>query len=959
MPELESDDIYQDHDFTLSASTASSELADLTVQTFMAQGVFEQPSGPLPARLNNKKRAFQYKDAERSVESHAPPADKTLGIVDNLPATKSRGEVLSALDAQVVIISGETGSGKSTQVPKFVLDSNRVKGLVVVTQPRRISATSVARRVAQERRCRVGAEVGYHVRFERLASPETRLLFVTTGVLLRMLQSEPLLSAVGCVIVDEVHERDADTDFSLMILKRLLSRRPQFKLMLMSATLSAEKFRNYFSDYSPRTVHISGRTFNVHQKFLDEILPWVGLGSKHVEDKNLVAAAKLVEQGGEGGSSAAPDATAQKLLKSLVQQGQDVKVDCEVIACIIRRIISEPRSRPSEAILVFMPGWKEIATLKRILQNSTELAPKVLVLPCHSDMKSEDQNKVFARPPHGLRKVVIATNIAETSVTIPDVVHVIDTAIAKSSSYTAYSDIMSLGSALISQANIQQRKGRAGRVQAGHCYTLITRTQHRALDPQMSPELTRIPLHQTCLQLSALLPGCDLHATLKEALDPPSEEAVDRAINFLTKQGALTADREMTNMGKVLAMLPVDPLLGKLLLYGAAFGVLRPVCIIAAFLSVKSPFVRVLPVDQPRVAEVRHMLGKDEYSDHTMLLHLYETWQGHSSHSARRDFCSSNYIDHNAMNRVDRTVTQFLSIVRFSGFLRGQDESYFNRHSANTGLVRGVVFAGLYPNVAWVGEAVSVKTGRREGRSRIVTLDGKPVQLTKDSVNNRLGVRNLEELGLSYVAYYDRLLLEKTLVLSDSTMFGPVPLLVFATNVTWNTGDAHASALIEGQWRRLRMSLKDAKLLQSLRHLTSFFFRKALERVQAASMPDQVVRSFAEVIGYPTTGDSITVFEVEVSSDEEDGGVAETADEPEFVPACFVVDDSDSDSGDDVMAMQAPLANYSTAAPAAGPQEGEREAEGADDTAASPEAPPADPAVSTDPSEPAPQADES
>ena len=614
--ELDNEDIYQDQDFALTSSTTSREMAAMTVDSFLNTGIFERPVFDISARASRKRRAFLYRDADKRAER--PPApDKSLDIVPDLPATKARKTITAALKSRVVVISGETGSGKSTQVPKIVLDSGSVEGLIIVTQPRRISATSVARRVAQERRCDVGGEVGYHVRFERLAGPKTKLLFVTTGVLLRMLQSEPEIAAVGCVIVDEVHERDADTDFCLMILKQLLNKRKAFKLLLMSATISKHIFVDYFSAYKPSVVAIEGRTFPVHQMFLEEVLKWVGISGQRVNDKNLQQAEKLLE--GEKG-----DEGTKTLMKTLAKQGVEAKVDQDLVRSVITKIVTDPKTRPSEAILVFLPGWKEISSLKRQIEASTSLAPKVIVMRCHSDMKPEEQNRVFSRPPRGLHKVVLATNIAETSITIPDVVHVIDTAVAKCSSYQSASDIRSLDSVIVSKANLQQRKGRAGRIQSGRCYTLLSSAHYRNLDDATAPELTRIPLHQTCLQLTSLMPGVDVRESLHTALDPPAEEAITNAISFLQKQGALTADQKLTNMGQVLAMLPVDPLVGKLLLYGAAFRVLQPTCIIAAFLSVKSPFVKVSVVDMPDVMATKRRFGRDEFSDHTMMLHTYQ-----------------------------------------------------------------------------------------------------------------------------------------------------------------------------------------------------------------------------------------------------------------------------------------------------------------------------------------------
>lgn len=532
-----------------------------------------------------------------------------------LPAWSMSAAVLAKIaDAQVVVITGETGSGKSTQIPQFILDdyfgrlsrsdadaAEMSHVQIVCTQPRRLSAIGVAERVANERCERIGAVVGYQVRLENKISPSTRLTFCTTGILLRRLQSDPTLANVSHVIIDEVHERSEESDFLLLILKDLLVKRRNLRVILMSATVNASLFAGYFG--TAPVVEIPGRTFPVQQIFLEEILDKSGYvleaDSQHCRRLNKSEEKQLVDEleyADVIASNTAPPLKipderlniaevyarysdySRAICKSLFLMNP-MKINPELIESVLRYIVENNEWPGDGSILIFLPGLGEIQLLHDTLNDSSvfsERAGRYLILPLHSTLTNEEQSRIFAKAPAGKRKIILSTNIAETSVTIDDCVFVIDCGHMKEKHFDTSRNMESLDLVWESRANAQQRRGRAGRVMPGICIHLFTshRYQHNFIS-QPVPEIKRVPLEQLLLRIKTLpiFETSNVHQIISKILECPSEESVMSAISRLQDVGAFDEDDNLTALGAILATLPVDVRIGKLMLFGAIFQV--------------------------------------------------------------------------------------------------------------------------------------------------------------------------------------------------------------------------------------------------------------------------------------------------------------------------------------------------------------------------------------------------
>jgi ATP-dependent RNA helicase DHX57 len=451
------------------------------------------------------------------------------------------------------------------------------------TQPRRISALGLADRVSEERCSTVGQEVGYIIRGESKASQSTKITFVTTGVLLRRLQTSggssddvvASLADISHVIIDEVHERSLDTDFLLVLLRDILKKRKDLKLILMSATLDASVFEDYFkSNGKVGRVEISGRTFPVEDFYLDDVIRITGFNSGRTG---------RIDEDNE--DTAGMDAEVASAIQSI-----GMRVNYDLIISIVKEIDAElTHLHQDGGILIFMPGLMEIS---RTL-DSLRSIPNLHSLPLHASLQPSEQRRVFPHAPPGKRKVIVATNVAETSITIDDIIAVIDTGRVKETSYDPQNNMRKLEEVWASRAACKQRRGRAGRVAAGKCYKLYTRNVERSkMAERPEPEIRRVPLEQLCLSVRAM--GIrEVGHFLANALTPPESVAVDGAMDLLGRIGALDGD-DLTALGRHLSMIPADLRCGKLMVYGAMFGCLDACVTIAAILTVKSPFVSLM-----------------------------------------------------------------------------------------------------------------------------------------------------------------------------------------------------------------------------------------------------------------------------------------------------------------------------------------------------------------------------
>lgn len=463
----------------------------------------------------------------------------------NLPAWSMKDDVLKIInESPVSVVSGETGCGKSTQVPQYILDQyfgelashndlsecrNIQPVSIICTQPRRLTAIAIAERVANERCERVGNVIGYQIRLENKISAATRLTFCTTGLLLRRLQSDPMLEGISHIIVDEVHERSEESDFLLLILKELLTKRSNLRVILMSATLNAAIFSDYFK--GTPVLDIPGRTFGVDQFFLEDILERTRFVmeqdskfarsltkdeyhqlEQNLEDVLIANASPPIKLRDERLSLVEMYARYRSYSRSVCKslfQIDPKKINSELIECVLRHIVDDASDWPQEGtILVFLPGLGEIQTVHEALSDSSVFsvqANRFIIVPLHSTLTNEEQALVFKKAPAGKRKIVLTTNIAETSITIDDCVFVIDCGQMKEKRFDSNRNMESLDLTWVSRANAMQRKGRAGRVRPGICVHLYTRHRftHHFLG-QPIPEIQRVPLDQLLLRIKTL-----------------------------------------------------------------------------------------------------------------------------------------------------------------------------------------------------------------------------------------------------------------------------------------------------------------------------------------------------------------------------------------------------------------------------------------------------------------------
>ncbi|TKA74498.1 hypothetical protein B0A49_06569 [Cryomyces minteri] len=633
-------------------------------------------------------------------KQESPAQQRMMRVRQSLPAWKLQEAIVQAVNAnQVVIISGETGSGKSTQSVQFVLDDMIKKGLgeaanIICTQPRRISAIGLADRVADERCSTVGDEVGYAIRGESRQRPgSTKITFVTTGVLLRRLQTSggrtqdvlDALADVSHVVVDEVHERSLDTDFLLVLLRNVLASRKDLKLILMSATLDAEVFEAYFRrNATVGRIEIEGRTHPVTDYYVDDVV-------------------RMTAFNGYAGDDGFEDEEPAKNALAGALRTIGMKINYELIAQTIRYIDQELGDQDG-GILVFLPGTMEIDNTLRILRAQ----PNLHVLPLHASLQSVEQRRVFPPPPRGKRKVIAATNVAETSITIEDIVAVIDTGRVKETSFDPQNSMVKLEEVWASRAACKQRRGRAGRVRAGKCYKLYTRNAEMTkMMERPEPEIRRVPLEQLCLSVKAM-GVVDVPAFLASALTPPETVAVQGAIDLLGRMGALDG-AELTALGRHLAMIPADLRCGKLLVYGATFGCLEACLTIAAILTVRSPFLSPQGKrDEAKAA--RSAFGKGQ-GDLLCDLGAYDEWaeRRYGSYQPRdvRAWCEQNFLSAQTLSDISSNRSQYLSSLKEIGFLplsyhptASPSSSPYNRHAANAALVRALIAAAFAPQTA-------------------------------------------------------------------------------------------------------------------------------------------------------------------------------------------------------------------------------------------------------------------
>ncbi|TLP62983.1 MULTISPECIES: ATP-dependent RNA helicase HrpA [Pseudomonas] len=554
---------------------------------------------PDEGKLAQWVEKVQASCAQVTARQHSVP---TIRYDDSLPIAAKRDEIKKALaEHQVLVIAGETGSGKTTQLPKICLELGRGShGLIAHTQPRRIAARSVAARVAEELGTPLGALVGYQVRFEDQSDANTLVKLMTDGILLAETQHDRFLERYDTIIVDEAHERSLNIDFLLGYLKTLLHRRPDLKLIITSATIDLERFSQHF-DGAP-IIEVSGRTFPVDTWYRP-------LTREQDEEGNQVE--------------------------------DDISVDQAILATL-DEIAHHERSQgkgPGD-VLVFLPGEREIRDAAEILRKAQLRHTEIL--PLYARLTPAEQQKIFQS--HSGRRVVLATNVAETSLTVPGIRYVIDSGTARISRYSYRAKVQRLPIEAVSQASANQRKGRCGRVEPGICIRLYSEDDFNARPAFTDPEILRTNLAAVILQMLHLRLGA---IDAFPFIEPPDGKAISDGFNLLQELSAVNRENQLTPLGRQLARLPIDPRLGRMLLEGARQGSLQEVLIVASALSVQDP--RERPPERQQAADQAHAQWKDVDSDFAALVNL---WRGFEEQrqaltaNPLRNWCRKQFLNY-------------------------------------------------------------------------------------------------------------------------------------------------------------------------------------------------------------------------------------------------------------------------------------------------------------------------
>lgn len=564
----------------------------------------EAENGSAPASSNDSKFADHIKESSSS-SSFFSRTKSLKQQREYLPAFAVREELLSAIhDNQVVVIIGSTGSGKTTQLTQYLYEAGYGKyGMIGCTQPRRVAAMSVAKRVSEETETKLGDLVGYSIRFEDCTSPSTKIKYMTAGVLLRESLREKDVEQYSALIMDEAHERALDTDVLMGLLKKVVARRRDLKLIVTSATMNAEKFSSFFGNVP--IIEIPGRTFPVEIMF-------------H-------------------------------------------KTPCEdYVDSAVKQILKIHLSMPAGDILVFMTGQEDIETTCEVAAerlSQIDNVPPLEILPIYSQMPADLQAKIFKSASENSRKVIVATNIAETSLTVDGIMYVIDTGYCKLKVYNPKIGMDALQITPISQANANQRSGRAGRTGAGTCYRLYTEQAFNyELFPNNIPEIQRTNLSNVVLLLKSL--GVENLLDF-DFMDPPPQDTILNSMYQLWVFGALDNTGALTPMGKKMVQFPLDPALSKLLIMSESLQCTAEVLTIVSMLSVPNVFYR--PKERIEESDACREKFFVPESDHLTLLNVYNQWK---ANGYRDDWCTAHFVHSKALFKAREVRTQLLDIMK-------------------------------------------------------------------------------------------------------------------------------------------------------------------------------------------------------------------------------------------------------------------------------------------------------
>ncbi|KAJ7071028.1 P-loop containing nucleoside triphosphate hydrolase protein [Mycena amicta] len=666
----------------------------------------------------------------------------------SLPVYTRAEDVLAHVrDHEVTICMAATGSGKTTQIPQLILDSfiERGEGAscnIVCTQPRRLAALSVADRVAKERGETLGQSVGYQVRFEsKLPEEHGAITFCTTGVFLKRMQSNlsndnrfegRSLDDVTHVVVDEVHERDVDTDILLVVLKQMMQDRKKrnipLKIILMSATIDPTLFQQYFPDEHGRpatVIEVPGRSFPVTKHFMESFLPDIlrGPASWIMREPQV---AKYVDR-----------ETSPVMFSN---QEDEIDIPPQLVAATVAHVL---QLTDSGHVLVFLPGWDDIISVQKGTNFNDPSRYSIHLL--HSSIPLAEQQVIFEPPKPGVRRIILSTNIAETSVTIPDVVYVVDTAKIKEQRYDPQRHMSSLVSAWVGTSNLNQRAGRAGRHRPGEYYGLLGSAHAQVLHAYQTVEMKRVDLSNVVMHVKALnFPGMSVEDVLGACIEPPLPERVAAAMKDLQMVGALDANKDLTSLGRVLLQIPVDVQLGRLVLYGCFFRCLDQALTLAAILSNRDAFMSPMHLKAESSKVKLGWTNPQFRSDALAALAAFNAWwalQSRGEYITANRFCSDNFLSKPTLLTIQKIKVHLLQALFRAGVI---DVSAGGTASAPLGMRNVQVPPALNVNgdsqallAALIAIASQPKFAIRTGEKSFRTSQDKVVFIHPSSVNNR------------------------------------------------------------------------------------------------------------------------------------------------------------------------------------------------------------------------------
>ncbi|KDE09069.1 hypothetical protein MVLG_00787 [Microbotryum lychnidis-dioicae p1A1 Lamole] len=795
----------------------------------------------------------------------------------NLPIANYRSFIMSTIEQnQCVVLCGETGCGKSTQVPSFIVEHDMRKGRnvkVYCTEPRRISAISLAQRVSSELGEASGAcgsrssLVGYSIRLDSAISASSRIVYATTGIVLRMLESREALSDLTHIIIDEVHERSIDSDFLLIVLREILEVRKDLKVILMSATVDAEKIASYMGDCPVITV--PGRTFPVTPHFLEDVIELTQYRLTPTTDSQYVARSKRAYNGSGRPRKSAddeappdedeePDLPAGGLIKTLTTLSKQSRttlecmdqhvINYELITLLLEQLCFERRELIpfSNAILIFLPGIESIRRLTDMLEGHPKFGTNsFLILPLHSTISNENQGLVFNVPKRGIRKIVISTNIAETGVTIPDITAVIDTGKHREMRFDEKRQISRLVETFVAQSNAAQRRGRAGRVQEGVCFHLFSKQRHDTImaeHPQ--PEMLRLSLQDLALRIKIMKIGnASIEDVLLRALDPPLLVNIQRAVFSLIEAKALTSTEEITPLGRHLAKLPMDVHLGKFLIMATIFNCLDAALTITAALNAKSPWMT--PFGREAEADAVKRGFKVENSDFLTLYNAYCSWREASGNGYEREFTRKNFLSQQNLQEIEQGRQQYFSFLVDAGFIDiseaekrelvstryGKSRTRFVRvpneldtYSRDPKAVMACLAASMYPKLL----VIDPQSGQMKTLAK-----NTPAAIHPSSVNFAPG-RRVDFGGSKFVAFFTAMHTHKLYVWESGTVDERAVYLLCGNADT----QLAAHSLSIDRKIRIRLEPKTSIAMRLLRQQwNSFFLAKMKNPTMTTSEP--------------------------------------------------------------------------------------------------------------------------